>query len=153
MKSMGVVTLIAVLMFMAVDPAAAQDGGVYTNPLATLLLLPFAVAATITVGVATVLTAPFTYPNAPYPAGYAYPYSYRYRGPYWWYSPAPYYSFPPPYFYVPPRVVLQEPPVPIQPPPSPAPQSYWHYCASAEAYYPTVPTCPEAWIKVLPRPQ
>jgi hypothetical protein len=33
------------------------------------------------------------------------------------------------------------------------PQSYWYYCSSARAYYPTAPTCPEPWIKVLPRAQ
>ena len=32
-------------------------------------------------------------------------------------------------------------------------QSYWYYCSSARAYYPTVPTCPEEWIKVPPRAQ
>ena len=30
-------------------------------------------------------------------------------------------------------------------------QSYWYYCSSAGAYYPTTPTCPEPWIKVPPR--
>jgi hypothetical protein len=33
------------------------------------------------------------------------------------------------------------------------PQSYWYYCPSARAYYPTAPTCPEPWIKVPPRAQ
>src|SRR4029453_14472042 len=33
------------------------------------------------------------------------------------------------------------------------PESYWYYCASARAYYPTAPTCPEPWIKVPPRAQ
>jgi hypothetical protein len=32
-------------------------------------------------------------------------------------------------------------------------QSFWYYCASARAYYPTAPTCPEPWIKVPPRAQ
>jgi uncharacterized protein DUF3300 len=32
-------------------------------------------------------------------------------------------------------------------------QAYWYYCSSVRAYYPTVPTCPEPWIKVPPRPQ
>ena len=32
-------------------------------------------------------------------------------------------------------------------------QSYWYYCSSARAYYPTVPTCPEPWTKVPPRAQ
>jgi len=30
-------------------------------------------------------------------------------------------------------------------------QAYWYYCFSTGAYYPTVPTCPEPWIKVPPR--
>ncbi|MGH7344237.1 MAG: DUF3300 domain-containing protein [Candidatus Rokuibacteriota bacterium] len=33
------------------------------------------------------------------------------------------------------------------------PQSYWYYCPSAGAYYPTAPSCPEPWIKVPPRAQ
>jgi len=33
------------------------------------------------------------------------------------------------------------------------PESYWYYCASAGAYYPTAPTCPEPWVKVPPRSQ
>ena len=32
-------------------------------------------------------------------------------------------------------------------------QSYWYYCSSARAYYPTAPTCPEPWVKVPPRAQ
>ena len=32
------------------------------------------------------------------------------------------------------------------------PESYWYYCPSARAYYPTAPSCPE-WIKVPPRSQ
>jgi hypothetical protein len=30
-------------------------------------------------------------------------------------------------------------------------QSYWYYCLPARAYYPSVTTCPEEWIKVTPR--
>ena len=73
--------------------------------------------------------------------------------PYWYYPPA--YYYPPPYYvYAPPPVVVQEPPVYTQPPaPPPAPQSYWYYCSSATAYYPSVQACPEAWVKVPPRPQ
>jgi len=63
----------------------------------------------------------------------------------WWYYPPPYYA---PY-YVYPQPVVQEPPVYVERP-SP-PQSYWYYCPSAKAYYPTAPTCREAWIKVPPR--
>ncbi len=65
--------------------------------------------------------------------------------PYWWYYPPPYYG------YAPPPVVVEPPPIYIQEPgPS---QSYWYYCSSARAYYPSVPTCREAWIRVLPRTQ
>ena len=35
----------------------------------------------------------------------------------------------------------------------PAPEAYWYYCSSAQAYYPTVASCPEPWIKVPPRAQ
>ena len=33
------------------------------------------------------------------------------------------------------------------------PQGYWYYCASSRAYYPSVETCAEAWVKVPPRAQ
>jgi len=71
--------------------------------------------------------------------------------PYWWYYPYSWY-YPPYYVYPSPPVVVQEPPVYVQPSPAP-PQSYWYYCPSAAAYYPSVQTCPEAWIKVPPRSQ
>jgi len=72
-------------------------------------------------------------------------------GPVWW---GPYWYPPPYYVYSPPPVIIQEP-VYIQQQPSSAspPQGYWYYCPSARAYYPTVPTCPEAWVKVPPRPE
>jgi hypothetical protein len=60
-------------------------------------------------------------------------------GPWWWYDPA--YAYPP-------QVVVQPAPVIVD---ERASQSYWYYCSSAKAYYPTSPTCPEAWIKVSPR--
>ena len=66
-------------------------------------------------------------------------------GPWWWGYP---YYYPP--YYYPPQIVVQ--PAPIYTDGAP-PQSYWYYCPSAEAYYPTVPTCPEAWVKVPPRSQ
>jgi len=80
-------------------------------------------------------------------------------GPYW--GPYPYYWYPPPppyYYYRPPTVVVEQPPVyverPPEAPPAPAaPTAYWHYCASAKGYYPTVPSCPEEWIKVPERPR
>jgi hypothetical protein len=79
---------------------------------------------------------------------------------FWWGAPFPrWYYYPPPYYmYTPPPVIVREPPVyieqPSPPPPSPPPaQAYWHYCASSQAYYPNVQTCPEPWIKVPPRPE
>jgi hypothetical protein len=51
------------------------------------------------------------------------------------------------WFYAPPPVIV-EPPVY-----APAPPGYWYYCQSAQAYYPYVTSCPEAWIPVLPSPQ
>ena len=35
--------------------------------------------------------------------------------------------------------------------PAAAPEGYWYYCESSKAYYPSVPMCAEAWIKVPPR--
>ena len=63
----------------------------------------------------------------------------------WWYYPPPYYAYPPP------PVIMQQPPA-YPAPPAP-PQSYWYYCQSTKAYYPSVETCAEAWIKVPPRSQ
>jgi hypothetical protein len=73
-------------------------------------------------------------------------------GPFWWGPYPPPYPY---YVYPPPPVIVTQPPVYIQQQPSPAPppQGYWYYCPSARAYYPTVPTCPEAWVKVPPRPE
>ena len=81
-------------------------------------------------------------------------------GPYWgpgWGYPywgSPYWYYPPP-AYTP--VVVQEPPVYVQQPapvaPAPAPaEQYWYYCESSRGYYPSVPNCPEQWLKVAPRP-
>lgn len=78
-------------------------------------------------------------------------------GPYW--GPYPYYWYPPPYYvYRPPAVVVEEPPVyverpPAAPPAPPAATAYWYYCESAKGYYPTVPSCPEEWVKVPERPR
>ncbi len=75
---------------------------------------------------------------------------------FWWGPPYPYWwDYPPPYYvYAPPAVIIQEPPVYIQQPvATPQPQLYWYYCPSARAYYPSVQTCTEAWVKVPPRPQ
>lgn len=126
MKSIGILVLIALLMFVTAAPAVAQDRGVYLNPLGALLLFPFAVAATIVGGVATVLTVPFAYPYAPYPAAYEHPYAYSY-----------------PYTYAAPASVYATASAPAT--------SYWYYCASARTYYPYISTCPEGWMQVVPR--
>ena len=81
-----------------------------------------------------------------------------YWGPY--YGGYPYWRYPPPYVvYSPPPVVVQEtPPVYVQQaPPAPAPPAatsdqFWYYCQSAGSYYPSVASCPEAWVRVPPRP-
>jgi len=46
-------------------------------------------------------------------------------------------------------IVEQEPAYAAQQPTTP--QSYWYYCQSAKGYYPNVQSCPEAWVKVVPR--
>jgi len=65
-------------------------------------------------------------------------------GPTFWWGPGPWWYYPPPPA---PQVVVEPAPVIAD---QPAP-SYWYYCPSAKAYYPTAPTCPGAWIKVPPR--
>lgn len=69
-------------------------------------------------------------------------------GPWWSYPPyyAPYYAYAPP-------PVVEEPPVYVERSERPEPpESYWYYCPSTKAYYPSVPSCSEAWMKVPPRP-
>ena len=83
-------------------------------------------------------------------------------GPYWGrpYLPPPYYVYPPPPVIIQPTpVFVHQQPVIVQQAPPVAPpqgssavpsQAYWYFCPSAQAYYPTVPDCPEAWIMVPP---
>jgi hypothetical protein len=47
-------------------------------------------------------------------------------------------------------VIVGERPVYIEREPAASP-SYWYYCESAGAYYPSVASCPEPWLKVPPR--
>ena len=70
-------------------------------------------------------------------------------GPFWWWDPwYPYWWYPPPtYVYPPPSVIGDEPVEYIE---QPRAEGYWYYCPPAKAYYPTVSTCPEAWVKVPP---
>jgi len=74
--------------------------------------------------------------------------------PFWWGAPYPYYYpywYPYPVYAPAPAAVIVEP-APIYVSEQPAvPESYWYYCGSAKAYYPSVPMCAEAWIKVPPR--
>jgi hypothetical protein len=72
---------------------------------------------------------------------------------FWWGPPFPYYYYPYAYpVYVPaPAPVIVEQPVYPSPAPTAPEGSYWYYCDSAKAYYPNVPSCQEAWIKVPPR--
>jgi hypothetical protein len=66
---------------------------------------------------------------------------------FWWGPPYPYWWYGPPAYVGP--VVAETPSVYVQQgAPTAAPTSYWYYCASAKSYYPSVPTCPEAWIPV-----
>ncbi len=77
-------------------------------------------------------------------------------GPSWWGAPYPYWYYPPNYVYVTPPAVLPGPSVYIQQQagaPAEAADAAWYYCPSTKAYYPTVQTCREAWIKVPPRPE
>jgi hypothetical protein len=69
-------------------------------------------------------------------------------GPLWWGPPYPYWGYPE-WVYVPPPVTV-EPPAYIEQPPT-APPAYWYYCPSAGAYYPSVQTCPDPWVRVAPR--
>jgi hypothetical protein len=80
-----------------------------------------------------------------------------YWGPYGY----PYWRYPEPYVvYSPPPVVVQEAPsVYVQqarpapaPPPAATPDQFWYYCQSVGGYYPSVASCPEAWVRVPPRP-
>lgn len=73
-------------------------------------------------------------------------------GPYWY---SPYGPYDPWYYNRYPSVIVEEPRMYVEQPQIPAPptEGYWYYCPSSRAYYPTVPTCPEAWVKVPPRPE
>ena len=79
----------------------------------------------------------------PYPWGYPFAY------PYGWYYPPPYYAYPA-FSVQQPQVYVQQEPVATA---EPSKRAYWYYCATVEAYYPTVKRCPEAWIKVPPTPE
>ena len=71
-------------------------------------------------------------------------------GPWWGYGG----YYPPPYYYQQPQVVVQPAPIYVERNEQPQPQeSFWYYCPNTKAYYPSVPSCSEAWVKVPPRSQ
>ena len=73
-------------------------------------------------------------------------------GPPFWVVPPPPVVVAPAPVVVTPAPVIESPPVYAQQEPAPAPaQGYWYFCPSSKAYYPSVRTCPEAWVKVPPR--
>jgi hypothetical protein len=73
-------------------------------------------------------------------------------GPAFWWGPPPLWYPPRTVHVYPPRVIVEEPPVYISRNPAPAPPApCWYYCPSRAAYYPSVPTCPEPWVRVPPR--
>ena len=153
MKKLGGALLAAMLVLGAIAPAEAHRGGhgFYGPVFLAPLLFPLAVAATLTVGVANAIAAPFAYSAATYaPAPvYAPPYAApAYTAPAY---AAPAYAAAP--VYAPRAYAAASPygqPAYAAPPPPPAP-SYWYYCPDARAYYPYVGTCPSGWLKVLPR--
>jgi hypothetical protein len=79
-------------------------------------------------------------------------------GPYWGWGWAGGY-YPPPYYYpyyAQPQVVVQPAPVYVEgstssPSAAEPAEGYWYYCPGSKAYYPNVPSCNEAWVKVPPR--
>lgn len=65
---------------------------------------------------------------------------------FWW--PYPYYPY---YPYYPPPVVVERPTeFYVQPEPQTEATRYWYYCKDPAGYYPTVKSCPNGWMKVVP---
>jgi len=64
----------------------------------------------------------------------------------WYFYPRPVYPYPNPYI---PYIVVEEHPAEDIGPDEPPPAQNWYFCASADGYYPYVPSCPEGW-QVVP---
>jgi hypothetical protein len=65
------------------------------------------------------------------------------------YYPPAYYGNPPVGRFVPPAVYIERKDLP--PPATTQSQgNFWHYCRSAEGYYPQVKECPDGWEQVAP---
>jgi len=73
-----------------------------------------------------------------YGYGYGYGNGYGYGYPYGWGWPVP-------------PLVLRE--RTVERGSDGAPDGYWYFCRSQDAYYPDVENCPEPWIPVPPRSQ
>ena len=71
------------------------------------------------------------------------------------YYPPAYYGYPPAAGrFVPPAVYIERKETAQPAQPATASQAnYWHYCRSAEGYYPYVKECPDGWEQVAPTPQ
>ena len=78
--------------------------------------------------------------------------SFGYMPPYY---PPPYYGYPPAAGrFVPPAVYIERKDVAQPAQPTTGSQAnFWHYCRSAEGYYPEVKECPDGWEQVAPTPQ
>lgn len=74
-----------------------------------------------------------------------------YPGPYYWgYRPYPYYGYAPPVVAQEQMYIEQQPPAA---PAAPAEDAYWYYCPDSREYYPNVPSCSQAWVRVPARAQ
>ena len=129
MRKCGVLLLAVVFLFATVAPAAAHGPHVVFWPFLAPLYLPFAVAATVTAGVAavatgvaTAVTAPFIYASAPPPPVYAPPAAYSAASVY------------PPAAYAPPAPAYPQPGYGYAPPASAYPQSSYGYAPPSPAY-------------------
>ena len=129
LKRAGVVGMLVVLLLSVAASAAEASGKRYHRS-----------GARVFIGVGPGFWWGWPY-RSPY---YAYPYypSYGYH---------PYYPYYPPPGYA--RPYVEEPTVYVQQAPASGSlePGYWYYCQSAGAYYPTAPSCPEAWVRVPPR--
>ena len=66
------------------------------------------------------------------------------------YYPPAYYGYPPAAGrFVPPAVYIERKDAP--PPATQTQGNFWHYCRSAEGYYPQVKECPDGWEQVAPQ--
>lgn len=69
----------------------------------------------------------------------------------WFFYSQPVYPYPDPYAYVPTQTIVVQPSPPQTIAPQPA-QQLWYFCASANGYYPYVPSCPGGWQAVPATP-